>query len=250
MKVMEVAFENNRGEKLAGVIDKANNPIAHAIFSHCFTCSKDHTASFRLCKALSAQGIQILRFDFSGLGRSEGNFSESTFSSNLDDIKAAATFLENNYCLPQLLIGHSLGGIAAIAAACEIDAIQAVATVAAPSRPAHVLDHFQQHIPSILKNGFEDITIFDRTFRLTKEYILDLKAYDDRHFIKKLNKPILIFHSPFDDIVSIDEAGKIFTEAKHPKSFISLDHADHLISKKRDAEYIAENIACWTKRYI
>lgn len=247
---MDVSFKNSRGQKLAGVIDQVENPIAQAIFSHCFTCSKDHSASYRICKALAGQGIQVLRFDFVGLGKSEGDFSATDFSSNIDDIKAAAKYLTSNNTAPQLLIGHSLGGIAAVAAACELDVIQAVATIAAPSRPAHVMDHFEQHIPKILKNGFDEVRVFDRSFKLTKEYILDLKNYDERHFIRKLNKPILVFHSPFDDIVSIDEAAKIFMEAKHPKSFISLDHADHLISKKQDAEYIAENIACWAKRYI
>jgi len=247
---MDVTFKNDQGTLLAGVVEEVQSPIAYAIFSHCFTCSKDHSSSYRICKALAEQGIQVLRFDFTGLGKSEGQFSETNFSSNLQDIKAAVRFLENNYTLPHILIGHSLGGIAAIAAACEIENIQAVATIAAPSRPAHVLDHFEQHIPNILKNGFEDVSIFDRPYRLTKEYVLDLKDYDNRPFIKNLNKPLLIFHSPFDDIVSIDEAGKIFTQAKHPKSFISLDNADHLITKKRDAEYIAENIASWAKRYV
>lgn len=247
---MDVSFKNDRSEKLAGVIDKVEKPIAQAIFSHCFTCSKDHAASYRICKALANKGIQVLRFDFTGLGKSEGDFSSTDFSSNINDIKAAVEYLKSNHSAPQLLIGHSLGGIAAVAAACEVDDIQAVATIAAPSRPAHVLDHFEQHIPKILKRGFDEVRVFDRSFKLTKEYILDLKDYDERNFIRKLNKPILIFHSPFDDIVSIDEAARIFMEAKHPKSFISLDHADHLISKKQDAEYIAENIACWAKRYI
>ena len=125
-----------------------------------------------------------------------------------------------------------------------------LATIASPSRPAHILDHFEQHIPKILKQGFDEVTVFDRTLKLTKDYIIDLKNYDEREFIRKLNKPILIFHSPFDDVVSIDEAAKIFKAAKHPKSFISLDETDHLISRKSDAEYISENIACWVKRYI
>jgi alpha/beta superfamily hydrolase len=247
---MNISFKNNSGDELSGVIDQVDKPIAHAVFSHCFTCSKDHAASYRICKALAAQGIQILRFDFTGLGKSEGDFSNTDFSSNINDIKAAVEYLKNHNSAPQLLIGHSLGGVAAVAAACELDEIQAVTTIAAPSRPAHVLDHFEQHIPRIIKNGFDDVMVFDRSFRFTKEYIEDLKDYDEKHFIRKLNKPILIFHSPFDDIVSIDEAAKIFMEAKHPKSFISLDQTDHLISKKRDAEYIAENIACWAKRYI
>jgi putative redox protein len=247
---MNVIFKNNRGQNLTGVVDQVDNPIANAVFSHCFTCSKDHTASYRLCKALAAHGIQVLRFDFTGLGKSEGDFSNTDFSSNIDDIKAGVKYLKENHTAPQLLIGHSLGGIAAVATACELDDVQAVVTIAAPSRPAHVLDHFEQHIPKILKEGFDDVMVFDRSFKFTKEYILDLKDYDERHFIRKLNKPILIFHSPFDDIVSIDEAAKIFMEAKHPKSFISLDHTDHLVSHKRDAEYIAENIACWAKRYL
>lgn len=247
---MDITFKNNRGDLLTGVIDQAENPIAQAVFSHCFTCSKDHAASYRICKALADQNIQVLRFDFTGLGKSGGDFTSTNFSSNIEDIKSAVSYLSDINMPPQLLIGHSLGGIAAAAAACELDEIQTVATIAAPSRPAHVLDHFEEHIPKILKDGFDDVTIFDRSFRFTREYVLDLKDYDERHFIQKLNKPILVFHSPFDNIVSIDEAAKIFSEAKHPKSFISLDHADHLISKKYDAEYIAENIASWAKRYI
>lgn len=247
---MDVSFENSSGNKLMGSIDEIDKPIAHAVFSHCFTCSKDHAASYRICKALAAKRIQVLRFDFTGLGKSKGDFSNTDFTSNIDDIKAAVHYLNENLSTPQLLIGHSLGGIAAVAAACQLDEIQAVSTIAAPCRPAHVLDHFKQHIPKIMQNGFDDVTVFDRSFRFTKEYIEDLQNYDKKPFIKNLSKPILIFHSPYDDIVSIDEAAKIFMEAKHPKSFISLDQTDHLISKKQDADYIAENIACWAKRYI
>lgn len=165
-------------------------------------------------------------------------------------MRSAVKFLSDNHTTPQLLIGHSLGGIAATAAACELRVIDAVVTIAAPSRPAHVLDHFEEYIPQIIKYGYEDATVFYRPFRLTKDYIEDLKSYDERHFTRKLNEPILIFHSPYDDIVSIDEAARKFTEAKHPKSFISLDKVDHLIGKKKDAEYIAEHISCWTKRYV
>ncbi len=247
---MDVFFTNRLEKQLAGIIDTAKNPITYAIFLHCFTCSKDHPASYRICKALANQGIQTLRFDFLGLGESAGDFSETDFSSNIDDIKAAVKFLSENGTTPRLLIGHSLGGIAAIAAACELREIDAVITIASPSRPAHVLDHFEEHIPEILKRGYADVMVFDQPFKLTKNYINDLKSYDNRHFTKKMNKPILIFHSPYDDIVSIDEAAKIFIEAKHPKSFISLDKVDHLITKKRDAEYIAEHIAIWIKRYL
>ena len=247
---MEVSFFNDRGEALSGIIDSVDKPIAQAIFTHCFTCSKDHAASYRICKALSKQGIQVLRFDFTGLGNSQGDFSTTNFSSNINDIKSAYTFLAENYQIPQILIGHSLGGIAATAAACELAEIQAVVTIASPNRPAHILDHFEQHLPKILEQGFDDVTIFGRSLRLNKDYVEDLKSYDKKQFIRELNKPILIFHSPFDDIVSIDEAAKIFMEAKHPKSFISLDETDHLISNKSDAEYISENITCWAKRYI
>ena len=247
---MDVTFSNSSGNKLAGILDLADKPIAQAIYLHCFTCSKDHPSTYRLCKALVDQGIQVLRFDFSGLGDSEGEFSSTSFSSNLDDVRSAVKFLYDNYKTPHLIIGHSLGGIAASAAACELREIDAVVTIAAPSRPAHILDHFEEYIPQIIKNGYADVTVFDRPFRLTKDYIEDLKSYDERHFTRKLNRPILIFHSPYDDIVSIDEAARIFTEAKHPKSFISLDKVDHLIGKKKDAEYIAEHIACWAKRYV
>ncbi len=247
---MQLYFENKFGTRLSGILDEIENPIAQAIYLHCFTCSKDHPASYRLCKALANQNIQILRFDFTGLGDSEGEFSQSGFSNNIEDIKAAVNYLKKRNNAPQLLIGHSLGGIAAIAAASLLNDIDAVVTIGAPSRPAHVLDHFEQHIPTILKQGFDDVVIFDRPLRLTKQYIEDLKEYDRQNFIRELNKPLLIFHSPFDDIVSIDEAAKIFMQAKHPKSFISLDKTDHLISKKQDAAYIAEHIACWSKRYI
>ncbi len=247
---MNITFKNSQGNILSGTIDQVENPIAQAVFSHCFTCSKDHISSYRICKALTNQNIQVLRFDFTGLGKSEGDFTSTDFSSNIDDIKSAVEYLSARDMPPQLLIGHSLGGIAAAATACELSEIQAVTTIASPSRPAHVLDHFEKHIPKIIKDGFDDVTIFNRSFRFTKEYVLDLKDYDERHFISKLNKPILVFHSPFDNIVSINEAAKIFAEAKHPKSFISLDDTDHLISKKCDAEYIAENIASWARRYI
>jgi putative redox protein len=247
---VEVSFKNKRGNLLSGTIDQAENPIAQAIFSHCFTCSKDHAASYRICKALAKKNIQVLRFDFTGLGKSEGEFSLTNFSSNIEDLKSAVSHLTDIDLSPQLLIGHSLGGITAAAAARELTDIQAVATIAAPSRPSHVLEHFKKHIPKIIEQGFDDVTIFNRTFRFTKEYVHDLKGYDERHFIKKLNKPLLVFHSPFDSVVPIDEAATLFMEAKHPKSFISLDHTDHLVSKKDDAEYIAENIASWARRYI
>ena len=247
---MDVTFSNNHGVVLSGILDKAEKPIAHAIYTHCFTCSKDHPASYRICKALVDQDIQVLRFDFTGLGESEGNFSDTDFSSNIKDIKAAVNFLKEHHSTPRLLIGHSLGGIAAVAAACEIREVKAVVTIAAPSSPAHILDHFEENIPNIIKHGFADVSIFDRSLRLTKKYIEDLKSYDKALFTRELDKPLLIFHSPYDNIVSIDEAARIFMQARHPKSFISLDKVDHLISKKRDAEYIAEHIACWAKRYI
>jgi len=247
---MNITFENKQGNTLAGIIDVAEEPRVHAIFAHCFTCSKDQPASYRICKSLAAHGIQVLRFDFSGLGKSEGEFSSNTFSNNVDDIEAAVAYLNTHYSPPQLLIGHSQGGIAAVAAACKLDQIQAVATIASPSRPSHVLEHFKQHIPAIMENGFADIEIFERSYRITKEYVEDIHTYDERNYIRKLNKPIIIFHAPLDNTVSIDEAANIFMTAKHPKSFISLDKTDHLISKKQDAEYIAENIACWSKRYV
>ena len=247
---MLVNFKNNTGISLSGILDEAEDPIAHAIYLHCFTCSKDHPSSYQICKALAKQGIQILRFDFTGLGDSDGEFSQTDFSSNIEDIKAAVNYLQEKNSTPSILIGHSLGGIAAVAAACELNNIDAVVTIGAPSRPAHILDHFEQHIPKILKQGFADVMIFEHSFRLSKQYIENLKIYDEQKFIHELNKPLLIFHSPFDNIVSIDEAAKIFMQAKHPKSFISLDDADHLISKKADATYIAEHIACWSRRYI
>ncbi len=182
---MDITFLNSEGIKLAGILDRAEKPIAQAIYLHCFTCSKDHPSSYRICKALTTFGIEVLRFDFSGLGESEGEFSDTNFSSNIDDVHAAIKFLSSNHTPPRLLIGHSLGGITAAAAACELREIDAVVTIAAPSRPAHVLDHFEEHIPSIIKHGYAGVTVFERPFRLTKAYIEDLKSYNERHFTKK-----------------------------------------------------------------
>ena len=247
---MEITFKNKKGLKLSGILDRVESPAIQAIYAHCFTCSKNHPASYRICKSLAKHGIQTLRFDFSGLGKSEGQFNKTNFTDYIDDIRAAINYLKENESTPRLLIGHSLGGITAVAAACEIEEIGAVATIAAPSRPSHVLEHFKQHLPRILEEGAADVSIFDRTYTLTKNYIENLQSYDNRNFIKKMNKPILIFHSPFDNIVSVDEAAKIFTSAKHPKSFISLDSTDHLVSNKNDAQYIAQQISCWARRYL
>lgn len=247
---MDVTFTNRKNIALKGILDEVDQPLTTAVYAHCFTCSKDHPATYRMCKALNQVGIQVLRFDFTGLGDSHGDISNSDFSSNIEDITAAVDYLIENHSAPKLLIGHSLGGIAALATACRQDNIMAVVTIAAPSRPSHVLEHFKQHMPTISKQGYADVRIFDQTIRLTSKYVEDLTSYDDQEFTAKLNKPLLILHSPYDDIVSVNEAAEIFTEAKHPKSFISLNKIDHLLSNKEDAEYIADLILSWSRYYL
>ena len=180
----KIEFQGSQGHMLAARLEMPDGPPrAYALFAHCFTCSKDIFAAARIANGLAELDIAVLRFDFTGLGASDGDFANTNFSSNINDLLLAADHLRNQGNAPTILIGHSLGGIAATAAACELDEIQAVATIASPSRPAHVLDHFEQHIPKILKHGFADVDIFDQSFKLTKEYIQDLKSYDEKHFI-------------------------------------------------------------------
>lgn len=247
---MDVTFTNKNNITLSGILDEVDQPIANAVYAHCFTCSKDHPATYRMCKALSRAGIQVLRFDFTGLGDSHGVISNSNFSNNIEDITAAVDYLTENFSAPELLIGHSLGGIAALATACRLDKISAVVTIAAPSRPSHILEHFKQHLPTIKQQGYADVRIFDQTLKLTNDYVDDLMSYDNQEFTINLNKPLLILHSPYDDIVSVSEAAEIFTKAKHPKSFISLHKIDHLLSKRKDAEYIADLVVSWSRHYI
>src|SRR4029077_11387232 len=226
-------FPNAKGEKLAAVIDlPLGKPMAFTLFAHCFTCGKDNLAAKRIAEQLAMHGIAVLRFDFTGLGASEGEFANTHFSSNVDDLVAAADHLRKTHGAPAILIGHSLGGAAILAAAHRISDARAVVTIAAPSDPSHVTDLFKEHINKIREQGEVEVALAGRPFRIKREFLDDVaeQRIDDR--VRNLHKALLVFHSPTDDTVSIDNASRIFTTAKHPKSFVSLGGADHLLSKR------------------
>jgi putative redox protein len=244
-------FPNTRGEKLSALLDRpAGQPTAFALFAHCFTCGKDNLAAKRIAEGLTARGIAVLRFDFTGLGASEGEFANTHFSSNVDDLVAAANHLRMTFRAPAILIGHSLGGAAVLAAASQIPEARAVATIAAPADPAHVTGLFRQHVPEIEAKGEVEVALAGRPFRIRKEFLDDVGMQRLEHCLRDLRKALLVLHSPTDDLVGIENASAIFTAAKHPKSFVSLQGADHLLSKRRDAVYVAEVIAAWSERYL
>jgi len=244
-------FPNARGDKLSALLDKpAGPPVAFALFAHCFTCGKDNLAAKRIAQALTARGIAVLRFDFTGLGASEGEFADTTFSSNVADLVAAADHLRKMHQAPAILIGHSLGGAAVLAAASQVPEARAVATIAAPADPAHVTGLFQQHVADIQEKGEVEVALAGRPFRIRKEFLNDVAQQKLEHCVRDLHKALLVLHSPTDDLVGIENASAIFTAAKHPKSFVSLHGADHLLSKRRDAVYVAEVIAAWSERYL
>lgn len=244
-------FTGSEGQQLAAALDTPEGDIrAYALFAHCFTCGKDGLAAKRIAVALSAKGIAVLRFDFTGLGSSEGDFANSTFSSNVADLVRAADHLRKTYEAPALLIGHSLGGAAVLAAAHEIPDATAVVTIAAPSDPAHVTGHFAESIEKIRKEGRAEVSLAGRPFTVKREFLDDVAEHNLMGHIAGLNKALLVMHAPSDDTVGIDNATRIFVAAKHPKSFISLAGADHLLSNRQDALYVADVIAAWTGRYL
>ena len=244
-----VSFPSSKGHALAARLEQpAGEPRAWAIFAHCFTCSKDSKAAAYISQALAGRGIAVLRFDFTGLGMSGGEFAESNFSSNIDDLAYAAKFLKENYRPVDILIGHSLGGAAVIAAAARVAEARAVATIGAPYEPAHVSHLINAQ--DILRDGEAQVDIGGRPFRIRKQFLDDLTRHDSAKTIAALGKALLVMHSPRDRIVGIDNAAKIFTAAKHPKSFVSLDDADHLLSRSGDAGYAAEVLAAWSSRFL
>ena len=244
-------FPNARGEKLAALLDRpAGQPVAFALFAHCFTCGKDILAAKRIAEGLTGRGIAVLRFDFTGLGASSGEFANTTFSSNVADLVAAASHLRSVYQAPAILIGHSLGGAAVLAAAAQCPEVRAVATIGAPIDPAHVTGLFKQHVDTIQQQGEVEVALAGRPFRIRREFLDDVAMHKLEECLAKLRKALLVLHSPTDDIVGIENASAIFTAAKHPKSFVSLAGADHLLSRRSDAVYVAEVIAAWSERYL
>jgi putative redox protein len=244
-------FLGSDGFELAATLDLPDSePAAYALFAHCFTCGKDVLAARRIAAGLAARGIAVLRFDFTGLGASEGEFANSTFSSNVADLVLAADHLRQTRKAPAILIGHSLGGAAILAAATRIPEAKAVATIASPSDPAHVTGLFADRIADIRAQGKVEVSLAGRPFHIKREFLDDIAEHNLIGQIAELRKALLILHSPTDDIVGIDNATRIFVAAKHPKSFISLAGADHLLSRKRDTDYVADVIASWAQRYL
>jgi putative redox protein len=244
-------FQNDRGETLAGRLEMPPvSPRAFAIFAHCFTCSKNVHAAARVARELAHHGIAVLRFDFTGLGNSEGDFGNSNFSSNVSDLLAAAAALRERAAAPALLVGHSLGGAAVLMAAAEIAEVRAVATIGAPSEPAHVSHLFGDAVARIEEDGSALIRLGGRELKIEKQFLDDLKQNRLASSLPSLGKPLLLFHSPADSVVSIEHARKLYDSARHPKSFISLDGVDHLLSEKADASFVATTLAAWASRYL
>jgi uncharacterized OsmC-like protein/fermentation-respiration switch protein FrsA (DUF1100 family) len=244
-------FEGEGGVQLAAALElPEGDPVAYALFAHCFTCGKDVLAAKRIAVALSMKGIAVLRFDFTGLGSSEGDFANSTFSSNVADLVRAAAHLRGTRSAPAILIGHSLGGAAILAAAAKIPEARAVVTIAAPSDPSHVTGLFRDRLEDIRKDGEAEVSLAGRGFTIKREFLDDVAEHNLMADIAKLHKALLVMHSPTDDTVGIENATRIFVAARHPKSFVSLAGADHLLSQKRDSTYVADVIAAWATRYI
>jgi putative redox protein len=246
----KIEFPGASGAMLAARLDLPAEPRAFALFAHCFTCGKDIFAAARIADGLTARGIAVLRFDFTGIGSSEGEFANTNFSSNVQDLRAAVEFLRTNFSAPALLIGHSLGGAAVLAAAPQVAEAVGVVTIAAPSSATHVTHNFSAHLDEIETKGIATVSLAGRPFTIKKQFIDDLANHNFLERLAGLKKGLLICHAPRDEYVSIDNAGAIFTAARHPKSFISLDTADHLLRKREDAVYVADVIAAWASRYL
>jgi putative redox protein len=252
MASTRVTFTNDEGVSLAARLDlpTRNRPDAFALFAHCFTCSKDLRAVGAISRALNRQNIGVLRFDFTGLGESEGDFSETNFSSNVGDLEAAAQFLETAHQAPRILIGHSLGGAAVLQAAHRVPSAEAVSTIAAPYDPEHVTRLLDDALEEIKTSGEARVTLAGRSFTIRKQFLEDLAATKMEETIRTLERALLIFHSPIDRTVGIDNAARIFEAAKHPKSYVSLDDADHLLTDIGDAEYVGTVLGAWARKYV
>src|ERR1700733_13730616 len=244
-------FTGAGGELLAAALELPDQePVAYALFAHCFTCGKDVLAARRIAVALAAKGIAVLRFDFTGIGSSEGDFANTTFSSNVADLVRAADHLRETRKAPAILIGHSLGGAAILAAAGQIPDAKAIVTIAAPSDPAHVTGLFADRVADIRSQGKVEVSLAGRPFPISREFIDDIAEHNLMAHVNKLHRALLVMHAPTDDTVGIDNATRIFLAAKHPKSFVSLADADHLLTDRRDAAYVADVIAAWAERYL
>ncbi len=250
-KSEKITFAGADGDQLAARLDlPEGKPQAYALWAHCFSCTKDIFAASRVAGGLTTPGNAVLRFDFTGLGASEGDFANTNFSSNVGDLVAAADHLRENFEAPKMLIGHSLGGAAVLAGAGRVPEAEAVCTIGAPADPAYVARHFQESRAEIEEKGEAEVLLVGRPFRIKKQFLEDIESQKLERDIAAMKKALLVFHSPVDATVGVENAAHIFQAAKHPKSFVSLDDADHLLSRKEDAAYVADVIAAWAERYI
>ncbi len=248
----KLTFTGAFGDRLVGrlALPADGAPRAHALFAHCFTCSKDLKAAVRLTRALVAARMAVFRFDFTGQGESEGDFARTHFSSNVADLVEAARFLEREHAAPRLLLGHSLGGAAVIHAAGQLPEVRAVATVGAPADPTHVKRLLTGSLEEIDSTGEAEIAIAGRPFRIRREFLEDLERQNMERALRGLERPLLLFHAPLDQVVGIDNAAELYGMARHPKSFVSLDGADHLLTDERDARHVGRVVAAWAARYL
>ena len=252
MQKLEVKFKNFDSKDLKGVLELPTNkqPAHFILFAHCFTCNKNYHAPSKISKSLASKGYGVLRFDFTGLGESEGDFQDTNFSSNVEDLVAAAEFLKREYKAPSMIAGHSLGGAAALFAAKKIDSVKCIVTINAPSNLSHVQKHFESSLDEIEKDGYANIKIGGRSFKIKKQFITDLETNEDSSVLKDIRKSLLIMHSPQDEIVSVDHAEELYKAAWHPKSFVSLDGADHMLSNKEDSQYAGNVISAWASKFL
>jgi len=252
MNTRKLEIKNADGLKLGAKLDlpEEREPLAYALFAHCFTCTKDFKLAYYISRALTREGIAVVRVDFTGLGESEGDFSDTNFSSNVDDLVTAADHMNRQLAAPQLLIGHSLGGAAVLQAAARISGTRAIATIATPADPAHIGHLLKSSHAEIEKHGKADIVVEGKTFSIKKQFLDDLDGHHMDEIIRELGLPLLVMHSPADRIVDIENASHIFATARQPKSFISLNQADHLLSKRNDADYAGSVLAAWAKNYF
>jgi putative redox protein len=252
MKKERIRFKNSEGIELAAFIYHPldRHPRFFALFAHCFTCSKNLNAVQTICNTLSQMGVAVMSLDFTGLGSSEGTFENTNFSSNISDLIDASTYLQERYQAPALLIGHSFGGAAAIFAAGSLPTVKALVTIGSPADPKHISHLFDDQLEAIEKQGASRVNIGGRGFRIHKSFVEDLQKKDLGTFLAQLKKPLLILHSPQDSVVGIEHAAQLYERAFHPKSFVSLDGADHLLSNTVDSEYVGEIISTWAKKYI
>lgn len=251
MQNKKVRFANDEGHTLSGLMALPDTPPrACALFAHCFTCSKDLKAANNIARALAGAGIAVLRFDFTGLGQSEGDFADTNFSSNVSDLLAAVRFLEENYRAPEILLGHSLGGTAILQAASEVPSAVAVATIGSPADPGHVRHLFAGAEETLRDEGVAEVHLGGRPFTIKRQFLDDLERHALPDGVKSLRKALLIMHAPLDDIVEIDNASALFATALHPKSFVSLDKADHLLTREEDSLYAGRVLAAWASRYL